>query len=168
MKLYRGKKRLAAKFLHSDRQKDLEWALTIKPGDYIGTCEGCNRQVVSIRQIWRNEGQHSRGKSNKTWFLDEMVFIDTHGHLHYCPGGGCAFPAEPPQKVTDFFRGFFANPDLAISLVSKSCQAFRKAFQEGRPIVDVHGELLPEFEEGTYSFSNIEMVYRDRDDHDEY
>lgn len=42
-KLWKGKKRLAIKLGIKNRrhQELITWALSIKPGDYIATCEGC-------------------------------------------------------------------------------------------------------------------------------
>ena len=159
MKIWRGKKRLAMKAMTRQRRKLMEWAVSIKPGDYIATCEGCNRKVAKIDFVgWANEGDRRR-RPNKTRFVFEVAFEDTHGRLHYCPGGGCAYPAETPQQVTDYFRGWAFDPGVEnhISVWLSGDKAkiddsmarlrrLRDALTNGRPIVDEHGELLPEFD----------------------
>lgn len=162
MKLWKGKKRLAKRMLGSrlgSRFRLLTWALTIKEGDYIATCEGCNRKVTKIEVDWRNEGIWRRSRANKTWFVDEVCFTDTRGRLHFCPGGGCAYPAETPEEVTAYFREW-AFDECAEERIRHwngedieraerqiaEMNVMRVALQEGRPIVDEHGELLPEFD----------------------
>lgn len=160
MKLYKGKKRLAMSMMPARHRKLMEWALSIKPGDYIATCEGCNRKVAKIDFIeWRNEGWWNRCKPNKTWFVGEVSFEDTHGNLHHCPGGGCAYPAETPQEVTEYFRAWAfdkASEEFLFSWWGKdqdtinegleTLRKFQEALRTGAPIVDEHGELLPEFD----------------------
>jgi hypothetical protein len=170
-KLWRGKKRLAKKMLgprafsidNPNRTvRLLRWAMTIKPGDYIATCEGCNRQVASIEPQWKNEGRWRRCKLNKTWFLSEVCFTDTRGRLHYCPGGGCAYPKETPEEVTQYFREWaapgqedslrqwFGEEHDALQKSLEDLEKLRAALRDGRPIVDEHGELLPEFDKPKY------------------
>jgi len=160
MKLYAGKKRLAMRMLPALHRRLIEWALTIKPGQYIGTCDGCNRKVAKIDFVeWRNEGLWRRSRPNKTWFVAEVTFEDTHGYLHHCPGGGCAYPAETPEEVTRYFREWaFAKESeefLAHWYVGQrdkieaglaKLRRFQDALRTGAPIVDEHGELLPEFD----------------------
>jgi len=103
MRWYKGKKRLAKKLLGKQLWL-IKWALTIKPGDYIATCEGCNRKVTEVEYDWINEGLFRRGKKNKTRVICEVRFTDTNGQWHNCPGGGCAYPAETPEQVTAYFK----------------------------------------------------------------
>jgi len=162
-RLYKGKKRLAKKLLAPRRQKLLLWALSIKPGDYIATCEGCNRKVEKIEESWANEGGWRRGKPNKTWVLNEVVFIDTNGRMHHCPGGGCAYPAETPEEVVDYHKewAFYEKREERIRFwygkdvdrAEKSIAhwlTMKEALESGKPIVDEHGELLPEFDRSPY------------------
>lgn len=106
-KLYRGKKRLCKKLLF--RPKMLKWALTVKVGDYIGTCLGHNRQVAKIEYLWINEGLWSRCKQNRSWFLEEVIFQDTTGGSHTCPGGGCAFPPESVEQILEYWATYWPN-----------------------------------------------------------
>lgn len=166
MKLWRGKKRLAKKVLgrlNSRSNTLIQWALTVKPGDYIATCEGCNRQVAKVEPSWYNVGQWLHGRPNKTYFLHEVVFTDTRGRMHPCPGGGCAYPAETPEEVTKYFREWafetagedrlrqwYGEDDESADRLNHAIEQlkkFREALTSGQPIVDAHGELLPEFEE---------------------
>jgi hypothetical protein len=160
MKLYKGKKRLAMRMMSARHRDLMQWALSIRPGDYIATCEGCNRKVAKIDFIeWRNEGWWSLRRPNKTWFIGEIDFLDTHGRLHACPGGGCAYPAETPEQVTNYFREsildpgaeeqirfWFGKDQAAIDKALAHNQKFKDAFKSGKSIVDNHGELLPEFD----------------------
>jgi len=129
----------------------LEWAIAIKPGDWIGTCEGCNRQVTEVEPIWVNEGRFRRGKPNKTRVVFEVRFTDNHGRWHYCPGGGCAFPPESVEKIEAYYKAWVADAkkeDLQWDDGTFRARLARmeQAFAEGRPIVDSHGEFLPEFD----------------------
>jgi len=102
--LYKGKSRLCKKLFHSFDKDLLTWALSVKVGDYISTCEGCNRKVASIGYFWNNEGLWQRGKKNRNWFLSEVVFTDSNGRKHYCPGGGCASPKESNEMIINRFK----------------------------------------------------------------
>ena len=140
----------------------LRWALTIKPGNYIATCEGCNRQVVSVEHRWENVGWWTRCRPNKTWLLSEVCFTDTHGGMHWCPGGGCAYPAETPEEVTSYFREWsaigredqlrhwFNNEQEKSQRALEDLEKLRSALRDGRPIVDGYGELLLEFDKQRY------------------
>lgn len=171
MKLWKGKKRLAKRMLGrrafsvenpNNHVRLLRWAMSVKVGSYIGTCEGCNRKVADIEVDWNNEGFWSRSKANKTWFVSEVCFTDTRGRLHYCPGGGCAYPAETPEEVTAYFREWAFAEDAegrirhwngesvdGIERTNRQIAELHElqlALREGRPIVDVHGELLQAFD----------------------
>ena len=154
-KLYKGKKRLAMRHLYASKRKVLQWALTIKPGDYVATCEGFNRKVERIEYCWANFGLwHAKGQ-NKTWFLDEVIFHDTSGRMHYCPGGGCAYPKETNEQITTYWRDGWVVP-FTKGIVSEwfkgdeghaeQMKRMAAAFKAGRSIVDDFGELLPEFQ----------------------
>ncbi len=147
MKLYRGKKRLCMRHIPSMDREILRWALSVKPGDYIGTCFGYNSKVTEIVPMWRNEGKYYRNKKNKNWFLEEVRFTDTKGRWHFCPGGGCAFPPETPKFITEYFlnyyKDFLNNPSDWEDPVR--AQKIVSAIEGGIPIVNEFGELLPEF-----------------------
>lgn len=158
-RLYRGKKRYAKRLYPGRSEQLLLWALSVKPGDYIATCEGCNRQVVSKEIDRANEGHWNRNRPNKTSVIHEVVFTDTRGRWHYCPGGGCAYPAETPEQVTQYFREYILHPEAESEIrtwygkdtdsINKALERhhrFKDALLTGRPIVDAHGELLSEFD----------------------
>lgn len=158
-KLYKGKKRLAKRFLRGGDQRILLWALSVKPGDYIATCEGVNRKVAEVEPEWINEGWWCRSKPNKTRILREVRFTDTRGRWHHCPGGGCAYPAQTPEEVTDYWRDYafdereedrirhwYGKDEERIQKALAYQARLRGALEDGQPIVDEHGEFLPEFE----------------------
>jgi|GEM_PF-6263175 len=158
-KLYRGKKRLAKRYLGKRDSELLRWALTIKPGDYIGTCEGSNRQVTSVEVQWSNEGVWSRGKPNRTYFLDQIRFTDTNQRWHHCPGGLCAFPAIKPEEVHRWWTTALEDriknqeefeklyqPEAYPEVISRVLE-LDKAVKEGCSLVDSFGEILPQFQE---------------------
>jgi len=164
--LYKGKKRLAKKRLPVWSRRILQWALTIKSGDYIGTCEGCNRKVAEIELIYVNEGEFYRCKPNKTRLLHEIEFTDTRGQLHFCPGGGCAFPKETNEQITRLWsewafdekekreeriRHWYGKDTKRIENLITYWQKLNKALQAGHPILDKHGELLPDFDSNPYA-----------------
>lgn len=135
--LYRGNREIAIQYWRDDNdssykrrmRKLLKWALSVKVGDYIGTCEGCNRKVTEIAPefveleefidveesgdgeshlvIGSSDGEF---KPTDTEILREVQFTDTNGRWHHCPGGGCAYPAETPEQVTAFFREWAFDP----------------------------------------------------------
>lgn len=138
----------------------INWALTIKPGDYIATCEGCNRKVEEVNVWWESKTdfphiQEYPHLDEKGYFIYEVEFIDTNGRIHVCPGGGCALPKETPEEVTEYFRSIVSHdsPNSFSEEQEKEwgwCEKFekiRKALAEGQPIVDEYGELLPEFDD---------------------
>ena len=160
MRLWSGKKRLAKKHLKEGSYftKLLEWAVTVKPGDYIFTCEGNNRKVASVELIWENEGRWNRNRENKTYFLSEVCFTDTHGTIHYCPGGGCASGAKDPKKISDSLirhyqamqesdleKWYTKNSDPHIQAVNQ-LKIMKDAISAKLPLVDNFGEILPEFD----------------------
>lgn len=165
-RLWYGKKRLAKRLVREGTSytRLLRWGLTIKPGDYIATCEGTNRKVAEVEIEWKNEGRWRRGKPNKTWFLFEIVFTDTRGGWHYCPGGGCSSPAEPPEVVNRYLTNYalqqltpegrqsleeWTRPEDLPKVLERLART-EQAIKEGRPLVDEFGEILPEFDRLTY------------------
>lgn len=137
--------------------------MTIKPGDYIGTCEGTNRKVATIEIDWRDDGDWRRSKPNGTRWIHEVIFTDTNGGMHWAPGGGCAFPAEPPQKVTERIVNrarwtlnggldkWYGNDKENLEKSHKISSMILSAWEAGLPVVDAHGEILPEFDSRRYS-----------------
>ncbi len=113
-KLYKGKKRICLKHLCSEFKRLLKWALTINVGDYIATCEGCNRKVAKIEYIWYNEALwRGKNKPNAHWWLAEVALTDTNGRYHVCPGGGCALPKETVEQIKSYFKNDW-NEDVEL------------------------------------------------------
>ena len=140
-KLWRGKKRLCKPMLCGD-SKILNWALQVKVGDYIGTCLGHNRQVAKIEYLWQNEGLWRRFKKNRSWFLEEVIFQDTTGGSHACPGGGCAFPPEPVEKILRYYTENWPlvsppklNEQGDLVFTSEEYQAWREEFRTKYPSI---------------------------------
>lgn len=137
-RLWRGKAKLARKQLFYD----FSYFVNVKIGDYIASCEGCNRKVADVKYYWENEGYFRRLKPNRTWYLHEIEFIDTNGHSHYFPG--CVSQPETVKEINDFHLAYLEvikhedrnESDLLIS----------KALENNQPIVDDFGEYLPEFD----------------------
>jgi len=141
-KLWEGNKRLALSFL-GKRKEILTWAIGVRIGDYIATCEGCNRKVDDIEYIWKNEGASRRGKPNKTWVLDEVIFTDTNGRVHYCPGGGCALPKESIKEIEQYHRELIEEyKDDKGARLSQRLLKMKDALDNGRPVVDEYGEYI--------------------------
>lgn len=166
-KLYKGERAIAIGYFRERGprlRKLLKWALTVKVGDYIGTCEGCNRQVEEIEPIFIDvmefqDSDEEEGTETGTQILYEVMFTDTNGRFHYCPGGGCAYPKESPEQVTNYFKSVTLRPEREQELRhwfgknNKDLQKaldrlgkFRAAFAADKPIVDKDGELLKEFD----------------------
>lgn len=104
-KYYYGKKRSVVNKYGSHRRKILKWAITIRPGDYIATCQGYNSKVISIEYFWRDYRVSETGKVCKLRrgrMLYEVCFKVTGGLFHYAPGGGCAGPKETNEQIIAF------------------------------------------------------------------
>lgn len=149
-RLYVGKKRLCHPFISYDEPL-LRWACSVKPGDYIATCEGMNRKVAEVVPEWRNHGFYTSDKRNSHWFLQEIRFTDTRERWHYCPGGGCALPKESPETVTVYQTGWAKWILSEESAWYKDDEAAKKHaelllsyVEQGKAIVDCYGELIPE------------------------
>jgi hypothetical protein len=156
-RLWTGKSRLGKKIVGRYR-KILEWAVTIEPGDWIATCEGCNRQVTDIEIYWINEGlsrttrNYEAGhRKNKTWAVEEVRFTDTRNRWHSAPGGGCAFPKETNEQIEAYYKAWIkqAKQDKLMWDDEKFHARLAKmeqAFASGLSIVDENGQFLPEFD----------------------
>ena len=153
-KLWRGKKRIALKWLASWEKPQLEWAINIKPGDWIGTCNGCNRQVVDIQYRWYSSRCYNPcGTNIKTQIISEVRFEDTNGRWHYCPGGGCAFPVESIDEIESYYKGWIklAKKDTSAlcwddGKFESELKRMEKIFNAGDSILDNNGQFLPEFD----------------------
>ena len=163
--LYQGDRRAAVEYFRTSRGRYnrslFKWALEVEVGDYIGTCEGCNRKVTEIEPQFVNANYFRENPHTgpETFVLYEVQFTDTNGRWHHCPGGGCAYPAETPKEVTTYFRQWAFNEkreerirhwhgkdEKAVKKAIADWQKMLKALEAGRPIVDEHGELLPAFD----------------------
>lgn len=133
----------------SEHKRLIKWALSVKPGYYINTCDGCNRKVASIDFIDYDDNNQVR----------EVSFMDTHGRLHHCPGGGCAGPPWTYDAVLNFYKEhylsdwiiastktWFGEDKKALSKALKRIRKIRKALNSDTPIIDEFGEILPEYE----------------------
>ena len=142
--LYKGKKRYVYSLVKRNWGNVLLlWGLTVKPGDYIGTCEGFNRKVESIQYDWGDIGCWNNDKRNGNWFLYEIDFTSTSGRMHSCPGGGCAFPPETNEQIKDYWlRADFSDPE-------PSWVKLQNSIREGMPFLDEFGEILPGILNGT-------------------
>lgn len=145
MKLYRGKWKYARRHYYgSMSMARLQWALSLKPGDYISTCEGCNRYVTSIKVTWCNDGRWRYGKSNKHSFIEDVEFTDSKGRVHYLSGHGCVMPQESEQELMQGYHEglqYWEGHEL-----TERQQMFKEALESGKTILDCQGELLPEFD----------------------
>lgn len=170
-KLWYGKSRLAKSYMGYSKNI-LEWAITIRPSDWIATCEGCNRQVAKIEYKWSNVGESSgklrdnkwvRGRRNGTWVLHEVWFTDTRGGFHCCPGGGCALPKESIQEIEEYHKSWIKGlDDYNSDYMPWSSPKFvaqlkrmKEVFDSGGTIVDENGEFLPEFDHKDRSCTRV-------------
>jgi len=143
--LYKGKKRYVYSRIRRNCRdwhgKVLLWGLTVKPGDYIGSCEGFNRKVESINYVWEDIGHWNNDKKNGHWFLYEIEFTSTSGRMHCCPGGGCAFPPETNEQIKEYWlRSNWSDPE-------PSWVKIQNSIREGMSFIDEFGEILASFSE---------------------
>lgn len=165
-RLFRGDKATALKYF-GNRARDAElllWALDVKPGEYIATCEGCNRRVAESKPRYTYVHVYVEGvpETDETQVLHEVRFTDTKGKWHHCPGGGCAHPKQTPEEVTEYQSEWAFDPEYPENLkewYGTSAEAgprierakakwiqMRETLERGEPIVDNFGELLPQFD----------------------
>lgn len=154
-RLWVGKKRLCYPLIRIFDEEMLRWACGVKVGEYIGTCEGHNRKVAAIDPDWSNVGSW-RGRGEKRlqhYFLREVVFTDTKGSWHYCPGGGCAFPAETPEQITEDKRSFYSavlNDEIEYykdDLIKQQyAEKIMNRLTHNLPIVDEFGKIISELD----------------------
>ena len=148
-KTWRGKSRLAKKYY--GRSKILDWAISINPGDWIATCEGCNRQVANIEYEWCNVGDwFKKPRDASTWVLREVIFTDTHGTTHCCPGGGCALPRESIEAIEAYQKEWadyiLNNSERHSKETIEAASRNNDALKNGGSVVDKNGEYLPLFD----------------------
>lgn len=152
IKIWQGNSKLARKYSSYDPM--LSWAITIKKGDWVGACDGCNRQVADIQYEWSNVGSYFiKPRQTNTWVLTDVIFVDTHGRKHYTIPGHCVFPKQSCQEIENYFRSWIecVEEDPAClnwdnGKFGKRLSAINEAFKTGGTIVDKNGQLLPLFD----------------------
>ena len=145
MRVWRCRKRLAKKLCHPASWRLQEWMRSVAVGDYIATCDGCNRKVAGIEYLVRRWRGHKVISHLK--IMDEILFTDSRGHWHHFPGGGCAYPVEDRETVISYFRELTHDAELMNSFDTNGrLTSIKDALDSGVSIVDDYGELLPEFE----------------------
>jgi len=141
MKLYHGKWKYVRRYYKGNQIALINWALSLKPGDYFSSCAGHNRQVKSTRPHWSNDGRFRYGRTNKHWFIWSVEIIDTLNGFHKCDGSGCAMPAESNETIMNNYREWIELPHF-----SERMDRIAKAIKSGKSILNEHGELLTEFQ----------------------
>ena len=166
-RLFKGDAKIAAQHFVDKWPRDLLlWALDVRVGEYMATCEGCNRKIASKELIYVDADQYGDEdweQDDDTQILHEVTFIDSRERYHTCPGGGCAYPKETPEQVTPYFKDWAFNEEVETGIrrwYGKETEKLEKviadrdrmqaAFNAGRSIVDEHGELLEEFDVKRY------------------
>lgn len=133
MRWYHGKKRVVCKTFNLQFRRVMAWAVNVKPGDYISTCQGCNRKVELVRLLRVNIGRRTR-------VAIDADFVDTHG-CHHDPVT-CAGPPWTVAQVISNFRSYKQLRDFP----DDNLRRIHERLDAGLPIVDEYGELLPELD----------------------
>lgn len=147
-KLYRGRGRIARKFLSSGYMKDQLAKLQFKPGDLVNDCDGFNWRIIK----W-----NSRYKAYNRWFGDPIkhdVKVFDIGDQYFKTENrmscGCSppEPAWPAEQVNNFFKEYLLNPTELNkdSVDTPYHKAMRQYFSEGKSICDDEGKVLPELD----------------------
>ena len=116
-RLWKGKRRL---FMPKFRNQYTlyEWALSIKVGDYVAVCDGCNRKVKEIKYIAERLPIYRSWKKidacfdvlkciperRKGYYIKEIIMVDLNGNQHIFPGGGCVLPKETNEEIYSFHK----------------------------------------------------------------
>lgn len=97
MRLYRGRitKRFAKKYLGKRIWKKLQWAITLKEGDVVHTCDGYNKNITKIEFEYID---HIRGKSMKgrTLIVDCVLNFEDDS---VCSVTHCCSPAWTKEQI---------------------------------------------------------------------
>jgi len=125
-KMWKGKKRIALKGTSKWMRTVYKWLLNAKPGDYVATCEGCNRKIAKIEYEVIQYGKHR--------VLNGGGITDTHGRWHSCPGSGCALPPETREQLAAYQDAMNAD------------EAFCKEWGFVKREIDEFGEYIDKLE----------------------
>lgn len=137
-KFWKGKKRLACKAMPKAWTERLNWGLSLKVGDIVGTCEGSNRQIEDIKYVWSNYGS-----SSNSWVSDVLIFDRNH-NKHYLKIDNCLSLAYSLNQVVNYYE------NLNIECVSfddkDKITLIKAAIKNNVSFLDDNGELLYKFD----------------------
>lgn len=140
-KPYKGRKRVCFKGIPIWYRKRLYHFLQYKVGDWINTCEGWNRQIAAIEYDWIKI-------SKNNWFLQDIIFTDSHGKYHYVSGPGCVEPKQSNEEICNYWLECWAdihnlNEEGTFSNKFTKYALFLKAkANQNIPIITENGEPL--------------------------
>ena len=117
-KFWKGKKRLACKAMPKAWTERLNWGLSLKVGDIVGTCEGSNRQIEDIKYVWSNYGS-----SSNSWVSDVLIFDRNH-NKHYLKIDNCLSLAYSLNQVVNYYE------NLNIEFVNWEMKGWRDTMED--------------------------------------
>lgn len=103
MKLCKNVKRGTFRKLYKSNYEMWMWAINLKEGDLVNTCQSkWNRVVKEIKIYWEKQEFPETKKGWKyrpgSLLVDAICIEDTCGYSHYFPGGGCVGKPETFSK----------------------------------------------------------------------
>lgn len=139
MKFYH-KARKAWHSLSKQQRKNLRWAVTLKPGDIVASCEGFNCIVASatVIKIYKTGSVgYAYCSTGNGWIINEVEVIDTNGLIHYFPS--CLYRPETVAEIMCWWN----DMQSITSEKDKFGKLIRSRLNNDLPIVDERGVLLP-------------------------
>lgn len=140
---YSGKKRICKKYSYMATKPNLKWLLSLRTGDYIGSCSGYNVKIAKIEYHWRYPHARVSGRRIDQLVLDDILFVDDTGRHHYASGPGCVARPYTMAVILAGIEEWFSEANVIAGWVSKDrLEIVQKRFAEGLPFVDERGALL--------------------------
>lgn len=140
---FSGKKRICKKYSFLATEPNLKWLLSLRLGDYIGSCSGYNVKIAKVEYHWNYPHARVSGRRLNQLVLDDILFVDDTGRHHYASGPGCVDRPYSLEQIHAGIKGWFSEENIALGWVSRDrFEIVQKRFAEGLPFVDEHGVLL--------------------------
>jgi hypothetical protein len=133
-KLFKGMRKRLAKKIVGHRWYNLQYGLSLKPGDLVSSCRGYNERIKTI--------EPETICTSRGWVISDFDITTETGmccSLIHC----CTFPLETREEIIEYFKSW-RTPE-AIAASEKGGFPFYKepmtvAVVEGKEVFDENGE----------------------------
>lgn len=145
-RLYKGHKLRAYKSINY-LAKRLQYKLQFLPGTLVNDCDATNHVVKKI--VFKKDytsHEYWPGKRRGKTFVTNVEGFEYEDDYSHC---GCPFSPDVAwsvSRIEEFMReAYLSNTSDAWPLSPKE-EKLKVALENGRPVVDSEGKLLPEFQ----------------------